>query len=170
MSYLTIPGVSPAPFSFYMGCVALLALAKAYIKRNLRYVILFLVFSTAVLLAFTRISIFGFVFAVSLFILLQSRSLIFRIGMPTLIIAVLLISFLAIPQLRARMFQSSRPITSTDQLNTSNIKFSGRMNAWQQALRRYFLVNPIMGAGLEQLKPLFTEAVTGTWECCILNI
>jgi O-antigen ligase len=163
ISYLTVPGSSPAVFSFKMACVSLLALANYLVDRKKIYLVLCIIFSIAVILAFTRISMFGLIAASALVIFLLAKSFLFRTLVPLFLIIIFITSFLVSDTLKIRMFRNPDRIGNFSQIIAdpekaiARVHTSGRLHAWQVALNKFFVNNPIQGSGIGCTQAWFYE-------------
>jgi O-antigen ligase len=150
--YLTVPGASPAPFSFHMGVAALLSFSNYLYSKSIRYLLLFSVFGAAVILAFTRISMVGLVFGITIILFISSKSKMMALVPSVCLCGVLLSAFFLHPTLKARMFQNPNKVT-TDTLSNDpssvlkQVHGSGRFYAWSLALDKFFFTSPVIGSG-----------------------
>ena len=152
LNQLTTPYMSPANFSFLIGCGAILALANFLVCKKFRYFILYIIFSAAVFMAFTRISMAGLVVTRSCVYML-SRSKAIKILLPASILIIFILSFFFIKSMQDRMFMD-RSLTLSIAINDpeklhSSVGTSGRALLWKDAKReRYIEQNPLIGGGI----------------------
>jgi len=161
-TYLTVPGVSPAPFSFHMSIATLLSLASYMNQNKKRYLIFGLIFGSGVFLAFTRISMAGLIISSSLLVFILAKSKIAKIIIPSILTFSFILSLFFIPTMKARMFQNPEALTldkaqEKPSALLSQIHGSGRFRAWEIALEKFFLPNPAVGAGIGSTQAWFYE-------------
>jgi O-antigen ligase len=152
ITFLTVPGSSGAVFSFHMSVAALLALGTYIYGKTRRHLFMTLLFSAAVFMAFTRISMVGLIIASSLLVMLSPGSKIVRLAFPLLVGCGFLILIFVNPTLKTRMFTdpgnvSAGAAASDPSSLLVHVHGSGRFEAWEIALNRFFYPNPIYGAG-----------------------
>lgn len=152
-NYLTAPFMSPANFSFLIGCGATLAFGNFLYSKRFRYLFMTAVFSAAVAWAFTRIAMAGLIAAFAVCLFFQTKSIIVKVLLPGGIVCAFLVLFISVDSFRDRMFHDaewstvneaiSSPNEMLDQLNTS-----GRGALWSMAADRFSDDNALVGAGL----------------------
>ncbi len=162
MQYLTVPGSSPALFSFHISVAALLALGAYLFGKRGRHLFLALLFSVAVFMAFTRISMAGLAIALALLIILSPVPAPVKLMFPILVGCALITAVFVNPTMKARMFTDPRNVsvraaTSDPGSLLSNLHSSGRFRAWDVALNKFFYPSPVYGAGTGATQAWFYE-------------
>lgn len=162
---LTVPGIGPATFSAYLLAAGLLALAGLRDSNRVLKLGVVGLFSVAVMLGNTRITIGAmFVsFSILLFVALKGFS---RYFLPLSGIVALPALFILNPRFRERMFygEESRSVDAVlnDPLATlQHVHGSGRFDAWDVVLNKFFLPQPLSGSGIGATQHYFYSQVGG---------
>jgi hypothetical protein len=162
---LTVPGTGPALFSAYLLSAGLLALAGMRDSSRAIRIGLVGLCAVAVILGNTRITIGAmFVsFSTMLFFSLNGFS---RFILPLGGIIALPALFILNPRFRERMFygEASRSADAilNDPLSTINyIHGSGRFEAWEHVLNKFFQPSPVVGSGIGATQNYFYSQIGG---------
>ncbi len=150
---LTAPYMTPANFSFLMGAVAMLSLGNYLSHRTRGWLILYLAFSGAVLWAFTRISLAGWLIGTGVCVLLFARSKVIKILIPVTIGLVSVASILTVDSLRDRMFFTGSNMDLSTAISDpgkllSQVNTSGRTVLWAEVEEVLGKNSAIVGSGI----------------------
>lgn len=162
----TIPHTSPATFSAHIVAVSMFAMAGfAVTDKKLLRGMMIVAFSTIVLAAFTRITIVAMFIGFSAILFLGGRG-IGRIILPMLSAASLPALFLLSPKFRNRMFiggdeMSVERVVDDPEIAIGKIHGSGRFDAWEMVLHRFFEPSPFFGSGIGATQDFFYEQSVG---------
>ena len=147
-----LPGMGPATFSAHVVVVAMLALALMLNHGNWVIKIVVAVLATAVMAAFTRITIAALFVGYSVMLFFGGRGL-SRYVLPAAGFIGLPALFLFSDKFRHRMFiggddLSADSIISNPSGALEHVRGSGRFDLWHQIITRFFDPNPAIGSGI----------------------
>ena len=148
----TAPYMTAANFSFLQGSGAVLALGYWFATRKLHFLAIYLVFTVAVFLGLTRISMAGLVVATGIVIFCMARSVVLKILIPVLIVTAFVTAFFTVESFQNRMFKTSHvsleKLLKTDSKHLDDIVYtSGRSKMWKLAADRFLGKNILLGSG-----------------------
>ena len=162
---LTVPGIGPATFSAYILAAGMLALAGLRDSNRVLKMGLVGLFALIVILGNTRITIGAmFVgFSILLIVALKGFS---RYFLPLGGIVALPALFILNPRFRERMFYGEEGGSVDAVLNNplaaiQHIHGSGRFDAWDIILNKFFLPNPLVGSGIGATQHYFYSQIGG---------
>lgn len=150
---LSAPYMSPANFSFLMGTAALLALGTFMTRRRWIYLALYLLYSAALLWAFTRISIAGWAVGSAICVMMLGRSNLVKWILPTTAIIGFVVALASLDIVKSRMFFSGKNVDAATLMSDpgklrDSINTSGRTFLWESALEHFKDSDSTFGAGL----------------------
>jgi hypothetical protein len=150
-SGLGIPGLGPAASSAHLAILSMLAFGSFRNSGSKTHLILTACFAGAAAAGFTRITIGGMFVGFSVIMFLSSRGIL-RYILPFAGMAALPAIFLFNDTLRYRMFKEGQipsldAMTSDPSVAIENVHGSGRFEAWENILDKFFLPNPLLGSG-----------------------
>jgi O-antigen ligase len=163
---LTLPHTSPATFSAHIAAVSMLAMAGfAVADKTLSRGLMIIGFSIVVMAAFTRITIAAIFIGFSVILFLGRRG-IGRIILPVFSIVSFPALFLLSPKFRSRMFiggeeMSFDTVIANPEDAVGRIHGSGRFDAWEMVLNRFFEPHPLLGSGIGATQDFFYERSAG---------
>ena len=162
---LTVPGIGPALFSAYVLVAGIFALAGLRDSNRVLKAGLVCIFAVAVIMGNTRITIAAmFVgFSALLFFLLNGPT---RFLLPLSGVVALPALFILDPRFRERMFygeegKSADAVFSDPLTAIQHIHGSGRFDAWDIVLNKFFLPNPLVGSGIGATQHFFYSQIGG---------
>ena len=162
---LTVPGIGPATFSAYLLAAGLLALAGLRDSNWALKIGLVGLFAIAVMLGNTRITIGAMFVSFSILLFFLFKGFI-RYSLPLSGIVALPALFILNPQFRERMFYGEEGRSTDAVLNNplaalQHIHGSGRFDAWDIVLNKFFLPNPLIGSGIGTTQHYFYSQMGG---------
>lgn len=134
---LTAPYMTPANFSFLMGVLAMVSIGNYLSGRGRGWLILYLVFSGAVLWAFTRISLAGWLIGTGICVVFLVRSRVIKFAIPVTIGLAFVASVLTVDSIRERMFFAGSNVDISTAISDpgellSKVNTSGRAALWKK--------------------------------------
>ena len=162
---LTVPGTGPALFSAYMISAGLLALAGLRDSNRVLKIGLVVLFAIAVMLGNTRITIGAMFVSFSALLFFAFKGFA-RYCLPVSGIIALPALFILNPRLRERMFYGEEGGSVDAVLNNplaalQHIHGSGRFDAWDTVLNKFFQPNPLVGSGIGATQHYFYSQIGG---------
>ena len=162
---LTVPGIGPATFSAYILAAGMLALAGLRDSNRVLKLGLVGLFALVVILGNTRITIGAMFigFSILLIVALKGFS---RYLLPLAGIVALPALFILNQRFRERMFYGDEGGSVDAVLNNplaeiQHIHGSGRFDAWDIILNKFFLPNPAVGSGIGATQHYFYSQIGG---------
>lgn len=151
-SGLGVPGLGPAPSSAHLAILSMLAFSALLHSRSRAHLLLTVCFAGAAAAGFTRNTIAGLFagFVLMLFVYSRGAS---KYLLPLTGMVTLPAIFFFNDTLRHRMFKggaipSSDAIASNPSVALDHVHGSGRFEAWDVALEKFFYADPLFGSGI----------------------
>jgi hypothetical protein len=162
---LTVPGVGPATFSAYILAAGMLALAGLRDSNKVLKMGLVGLFAVVVILGNTRITIGAMFVGFSILLIVGLKGF-SRYFLPLAGIVALPALFILNPRFRERMFYGAEGGSVDAVLNDplaaiQHIHGSGRFDAWDVILNKFFLPNPVVGSGIGATQHYFYSQIGG---------
>jgi len=162
---LTVPGIGPATFSAYILAAGMLALAGLRDSNKVLKMGLVGLFAVVVILGNTRITIGAMFVGFSLLLIVGLKGF-SRYFLPLAGIVALPALFILNPRFRERMFYGEEGGSVDAVINNplaaiQHIHGSGRFDAWDIILTKFFMPNPLIGSGTGATQHYFYSQIGG---------
>ncbi len=149
---LLAPYKSPANYSFMLGMCALLSIANYFNSKKKLWLVLFVLFFAAVILAFTRISMMAVLFSSMILYGIAKRSIFITYIAPAVAFVTAIAAVVFIKPLRDRMFFDGEKMDLSLAFTNfpvflTHVDTSGRTSLWLGALEYFKNSNALIGAG-----------------------
>ena len=162
---LTVPGIGPATFSAYILAAGMLALAGLRDSNKVLKMGLVGLFAVVVILGNTRITIGAMFVGFSILLIVGLKGF-SRYFLPLAGIVALPALFILNPRFRERMFYGEEGGSVDAVINNplaaiQHIHGSGRFDAWDIILTKFFMPNPLVGSGIGATQHYFYSQIGG---------
>ncbi|MDW3094194.1 MAG: O-antigen ligase family protein [Gammaproteobacteria bacterium] len=149
---LAVPYMSPANFSFFLLVPGFLALSKWLQDKDKLSLVVYIVISMSVILAFVRIGILSYFVGSIIVYFLLSKNNLFKVLVSSALLFVVVSSFFYLDQMKERMFYDPNTASYLDIINDpdkfiSNLNTSGRLELWESASREFKDSDIVLGSG-----------------------